>query len=218
MKIKKLIFVIAILLLTGCTNKYTLVLSDNKIEESIDVVIPKINIPTDEEHGVEIDDEITPFINSDQYPLFNNYSVKYVKKIKENSDNYELNYKHTYKPEEFVNSNVLHTCFENYGYSYDKEYYLKITGRFYCAYSENTEINIKVKNRVLYSNADKKRGNTYTWYISDSNTDSVDIELRVARGFDLAFILPYVVAIVVIAFIAVFGTKFIKRRKESNRI
>ena len=220
MKIKRLLILIIVLFLTGCSTKYTLIVSNDSIKENIDIVIPKDMIPklSDEEKklGLELDDQITPFVEQDQYPIYDNYNIIY-SKGKEESDKYiKLKLDYTFKPEEFIKANSLARCFSNYAYSYEENYIFKASGDFYCLYSDKVEITIHAKNRVIKSNADSKKGRTHTWYITRNNPEDVDIDIEIARGFSIALIIPYVIIFVVVL-ILVFGIMFIKKRKEINK-
>lgn len=220
MKLRQFLILTIVLFLTGCTSKYTLTISDDSIKENIDIVIPRDMIPTlndnEKKLGIELDDQITPFIEQDQYPIYNNSSIIYDKVKEESEEHIKLKLDYTFKPEEFINSNSMAKCFSNYAYSYEGNYTFKASGNFYCLYSDKVEIRIEAKNRVIKSNADSKKGRTHIWYITRDNSDDVNIDIEIARGFSIALIIPYVIIFVVVL-ILVFGIMFIKKRKEINK-
>lgn len=221
MYIKKILIFIMVLFITGCSSKYTLIISDDSIKEDINIVIPKNMIPklSEEEikQGIELDDQITPFIEQDQYPINNNYNIIYNKEKKEFDDYIELNFDYSYKPEEFITSNSLARCFENYAYSYKDNYTFNINGNFYCLYSDKLEIKIQANNRIIKSNADSKKGKTHIWYITKENQNDVDIEIEIQRGFSLMSLLPYI-GIVFIVSVVIFIIYILKKVKEKNTI
>lgn len=221
MKKRLIMLASVILFITGCNSKYTLTISDKGLEENIDLTIPKsyIKEQTEEEKNADIapDDQITPFIENDQYPLYGNNLNTYTKKVSETDDSINVNLNYFYKPSEFSNSNTLKKCFDNYGYSYQNGYYLKASGKFYCLYSDKIEINIKTKNKVIKHNADKVSGNVYTWYINEENKDSVDIEIKTSKREVLLTVVPYVV-IVAIAIMVIMIFIFFKNKRQANEI
>lgn len=218
---KKLIMLASILLfITGCSSKYTLVISDKGLEEIIDLTIPKsyIKEQTEEEKKADIDpdDQITPFIESDQYPLYGNSIDIYTKNVSETDDYINVSLKYFYKPSEFSNSNTLKKCFDNYGYSYENGYYLKASGKFYCLYSDEIEINIKTKNKVIEHNADKVSGNVYTWYINEGNKDNINIEIKVSKTNIVSTIVTYGVLALIAIIVMFFVIRFYQKNKKAN--
>ena len=224
MNARKVFLFIMILFLTGCGSKYSLIISDDQIKETINIDIPKYMIPepnaNEIKYGIELDDQITPFIEKDHYPLYDNYSIIYNKENKESDDYINLKLDHTYTKEEFSNSNVLKSCFDNYAYSYENKYVLKASGNFYCLHHNDSEveINIKAKNRVIKSNAEKVKGKTHTWYITKENQNNVNIEIEIARGFSFSWVIPYIMIIIAILLLVFFGVKLFNKRKEINKI
>lgn len=218
---KKIFVLVAlILLITGCNNKYTLTISDKGIEENIDVNIPKAEIPKQTEKeiefGIELDDPITPFINNDQYPLFENRDVVYKKEVVEKDDAINVNLNYFYTPSEYANSNALKKCFDNYGYSYQNGYYIKASGKFYCLYSNELEISIKVKNKVIRHNADSVENNVYTWHINRDNVDNVDIEIKIEKSKNIISVVIYALAAIIIIITLILIFKFNNKRRNAN--
>ena len=114
------------------------------------------------------------------------------------------------------NKITLKKCFDNYGYSYENGYYLKASGKFYCLYSDEIEINIKTKNKVIEHNADKVSGNVYTWYINEGNKDNINIEIKVSKTNIVSTIVIYG-ALALIAIIVMFLIiKFYQKNKKAN--
>lgn len=222
MKKRLIMLASVILFITGCSSKYTLTISDKGLEENIDLTIPKsyIKEQTEEEKNADIapDDQITPFIENDQYPLYGNNLNTYTKKVSETDDSINVNLNYFYKPSEFSNSNTLKKCFDNYGYSYENGYYLKASGKFYCLYSDEIEINIKTKNKVTKHNADKVSGNVYTWYINEDNKNNIDIEIKTSKSNITATIITYGVLALAVIMIVILVIKFYQKNKKANEI
>ena len=118
---KYMILILFIFILSGCSSEYNLKVTSNGLEENIFLTIDKNMIDNEViSNEVEPDDQITPFLVNDSYPLINSTSKIYQKEVTEDENNYyvKLNYKFT--PKEYENSTGLNTCFENYEYRNEK--------------------------------------------------------------------------------------------------
>lgn len=165
---KKIILLIFLLLLTGCTIDYNLEIDKNKIIEEMSGTILK------EEYEIkETYTDINLFyqiVNYDQRVFLNDDKI-YDKKIVENDDGVGYNFKYTYN-ENFDKSRLLNTCFEKVDFiETDEYYYADIGGDFYCQYSDEIIINVKTNYVVLNNNANKVKDNVYTWIIDGNTTD-----------------------------------------------
>lgn len=221
MKNKKILILILLILLTGCSNEYTLKISNNKFKEDIKIIIPKniIPEPTPEvlDGQIELDDQITPFLEEKTESLISNEEF-YKKKVIENADYFQVEMNYTYDEKSFKDANSLNSCFEYPDLDFSENYYINLQGAFYCLYGDSTDIKIETKNRVYFNNADEVSGNTYIWHIDDDNSDYVDIRIEVDKGIStyvLVSILLIIFFLITIGF-AIF--KFVKENRKSNAI
>ena len=221
---KKFIFLSILLLsLTGCKTTYNLEFSNNNIKEDITTTILSSDIPKKDANAIsEVDDRVTPFIENDQYPIFNDTKIKYKKKVKKENDTTIVNLKYTYSHDEFRNSNTFKKCFrhaelvDNY-----KDYELTFSGDFYCLYGEEVEINIKTNNKVLSNNADKVSGNTYTWVINKGNLEHANIKMKISKKSNITSYTLYVIIGIVVVVLGLLGFgayQTVKKREEVNEI
>lgn len=220
-KFKFLFISIILIFLSGCTADYNIDISDNEIQESFSSVVYKSEIPTSNLEGVEADDQLTPFIQNDQYPFLNNYDIIYDKNIVEEDEYRLVKFKYSYSPEDFINSNSLNKCFENINYSYDDNYVFDLNGYFYCLYTEKLNINVTTKNKVISNNADEVNDNTYTWHINSSNFDNVDIRLEIEKNTLKDKVNSYsliVISIFIICTVLVFFIVLLYKRKKHNKL
>ena len=219
---KKVIMVLAIFvfILTGCSSEYNLEINNSKIKENIKVEILDADIPKEVPGiDVELNDRITPFINNDQYPIFNNTKIKYKKKVTKVGDLTKVTLNHTYTHDEFRNSNTFKTCFENAEFKKTRKGYdLNFSGSFYCLYGDSIKINVKTNNKVINHNADKVSGNVYTWVINDNNVKNVDINLSLSKQSALITPLLYVIASAIFLVISVFAYRFYKIYKAKDSV
>lgn len=215
---KKLLILVLSLFICGCTSKYTLEISNDSFKENIDVVINKNEIPTKTHEDIELDDQITPFLK-DKTKVFKNDEKEYYKKIVKYEENIiTVNMKYNYTAKEFLNSNTLNTCFENKEFIYNEEYYIHVSGVFYCLYTPEIEISIKTDNTVKKHNADKVEGNIYTWIINDKNVNNVDIEISIDKGLPSKKIFLYSIVIftILVVSVIVVSILYTKNRQENS--
>lgn len=224
---KKIIYIfIMLVLLTGCSNKYNLEISNDGIKETIVSSIPDTDIPvrTREEinANIELDDPITPFIKNEQYPFANNEKEKYKKTVNKDSGLTTVKLEYNYSFDDYKKSRAYTECFENKNFEYGKNgYLLQMSGKFRCMYGDEIEINIKTNNKVNSHNADKVSGNTYTWIINKDNMQKTDIKINISK--DSAYttsIVTIVLAIIAIVIIVCgyFVFQKINNREEINKI
>lgn len=215
-----MVLVIFVFILTGCSSEYNLEINNSKIKENIKVEILDADIPKEVPGiDVELNDRITPFINNNQYPIFNNTKIKYKKKVTKVGDLTKVTLNHTYTHDEFRNSNTFKTCFENAEFKKTRKGYdLNFSGSFYCLYGDSIKINVKTNNKVINHNADKVSGNVYTWVINDNNVKNVDINLSLSKQSALITPLLYVIASAIFLVISVFAYRFYKIYKAKDSV
>jgi len=216
---KKIVFLLLILLVSGCTSNYELEISNDSFKENISVVINKDEIPSKPvNETIETDDQITPFLENKYSALFSNEKAYYKKKVAYYGDYINVNMKYNYNLEEFKDSNSLNLCFEEFVFENEETYYIHAYGNFYCLYTNEININIKSNNKVIKNNATSVNGNIYTWTINDSNSNNVNIEFEVEKGFSWNKILRYgiiVTIILTVIFSAIYYI-YIKRKKNNS--
>ena len=220
---KVLLIVVMILCLCGCRNEYNLTIENDKINEDIDIIIPKSLIydysHVDSDIQINKDDRITPFLKNDQYALKNK---KYQKEVTEDNDNYYVNLSYEYSSEEFGDGKALELCFENVEYQNNNEYYLiSLSGRFYCLYGDEVSINIETKNIVEKNNAEKVKNNLYSWTINKDNVTDTSIELKILKKTKTENNILISLCITIVIVVAICMTFIIKKvidRKKTNEV
>ena len=215
---KKILVIICLFFLSGCTSNYNLEISNNSFKENLTVYINKSEIPVKIYDDIELDDQITPFMNNKYLAIPSKEDSYYHKVVTDEGDYYKVLMNYDYTEKEFGVSTSLKNCFENYEFGYDKKYYIHGYGNFYCLYSENLTISIKTNNKVLKNNADTVNGNVYTWNINKENEKNVDIEFEVEKGFPyrkIIHIAVIVFAIVVVLFALI---SILKKAKKVNEL
>ena len=185
MKNKNLIVLFSmIMLLTGCTATYNLKITDNTITEKISLFEKKELVDQ------EIADEQLNNIFSNTASNLKKYNI--TKKEKNNQIIYNLSQTYFLSDMDSVNNiRIIKECFDAYNIVYlDDEktsYILQTSKGFHCLnydYNEidSVKINIEVDNEVLNNNADKVKGNVYTWYIDKNNYADKYVSLEFKKG------------------------------------
>ena len=204
-----IVFIVAILLLVGCQKEYTLTISDDKIVEEFDLVVPNT-------------DENEELINLNYYPLHANDEVLFTKNVKDEGEFFNVHLEHTYIPEEFSNANSINECFVNKEVILDNEdyYYIKLEKLTKCMTDYEFNVNIITNNKVLSNNADKVDGNKYTWYLNDENKDNFNLEIKISKSkkinnSNLIKIVGFAIVVIVVAILMLY---LAIKRKKSNSI
>lgn len=217
---KKVIFLLFVLLVSGCSANYNLEISNDSFKENINVKIEKSLIPTTTTQSeIEIDDPITPFLNDKHSALFSDRKAYYKKKVVDFGNYVDVTMKYNYTSKEFKDSNSLNLCFDDFVFEEDDTYYIHAYGTFYCLYTESVNINIKTNNKVVKTNATSVNGNVYTWEINSLNSNNVDIELEVSKGFPWKKVLLYGIITIIGGTIIGYSIFYVyKKNKDNNSI
>ena len=203
-----IIILLLVILVTGCKKQYNLYVKNDKIIEEIDVEV--IN-----------DDDNSDLLKLNYYPLHANEEEIYNKEIKEEKNILKAHFDYTYKPYDFVNSNSVNDCFKNKQIIVDNEdyYYFKLSTLKQCMNYFNLDINIITDNKVLANNADKVRGNKYTWYLREKNKEDFEIEIKISkkekRDNNTVFVILGSLAIVIVIISLIY---FLYKNSKSNNI
>lgn len=210
MKKNKILILIIILLLSGCTTEYNLVIDNDNFIESIDVVVDN-----------EDSDEVNKLTNENLYiSSTTTNDLLYDKTIDDDSIKTTFNYKHSFSYDEFRGT-LEKKCFNNIKLTEYNGVYTLNAEDFKCykgyeQYADSYKINIKTKNNVLFNNADEVKNNIYTWKIDESNYKNKNIIIQYTKQKQKVplfnYIKPVIISIiisVVILFLLIKNNKFI---------
>ena len=225
---KKIIFIVVFtILLTGCSSQYNLKFEDGKISEEIVTTISNSDIPKltpeDEALGLELDDPITPFIEMDQYPFADNEDIKYDKTVNKTVSSTIVTLKYDYTLDEYNKSQAKKLCFQSSSFSDGKTgAFFSASGKFYCLYGDEVQINFTTDRKVTEHNADKVNGNTYTWIINRDNQDNVNIDIKMPKEEIITQETKTNFTLLIIGLIILVSGLFLymkfKQGKEANRL
>lgn len=213
--IKKIIILLFVILLTGCSGTYNLKFNDDlSIKEELNVEIPS----TEENKQKTLE-------------LFKNNKINNKKySIKSSNNKLKIKYSEEYISIEdyIVNSNLYHLLFDNI--SYDKtDKYIEVEAKNALDLKNNSiykvnnydislfQINLESTHKILSSNYDQKEGNIYSWTI-DENTKEKEINFKISTDYyknRIVYLVPLIIIILVI------GISFIylyNRIRKTNRL
>lgn len=209
---KYIIFILIVIVVSGCTSSYNLIIDDDTFKEEIN-----INIENELYQYYPFSEDNIEF---KQYPLYNNNVDVYNTKVIDNDNDKDVILTYSYSPSDFSNSNTINICFENHEFLFDDKYYeFNLNGHFNCLYEENININVITNNKVVSNNADSVNGNVYTWHINQENKDNISIEIKIKKGGDFPEVLIAIIAIgIIIIGVLITYRIFKKKNNERNEI
>ena len=210
---KYLIIVMILIILTGCSIDYNLYVTDNYIDENINI--------NAEDNSENINDA-----NKKYNPLHYSDDIEYNQTVKRKNGKIIVNLQYRYKLEEFKNANSFNQGFYNRNVSLDNNT-ININLSDFSGFAPNVnfDIKIKTKNEVIESNADIVKGNTYIWHVDGKHKDKLKIDIKIKRGtaknesiFAQYSVVLYIIGAIIL-FVVIFSIRlFVKKRKESNKI
>lgn len=210
---KYLIIVMILIILTGCSIDYNLYVTDNYIDENI-------NINADD-NSENINDA-----NKKYNPLHYSDDIEYNQTVKRKNGKIIVNLQYRYKLEEFKNANSFNQGFYNRNVSLEDDIInINLSDFSGFAPTVDFDIRIKTKNEVIESNADIVKGNTYIWHVDGKHKDKLKIDIKIKRGtaknesiFAQYSVVLYIIGAIIL-FVVIFSIRlFVKKRKESNKI
>lgn len=214
---KKIIFLLLIcLLLTGCTVNYNLDINDNNFKETLTGNVLNIELNNNNDTDINM---FSYLINGDQPAFYKNDNIYFNKITKNTTNGIDFDYSYTFNEYNFNNSRIINECFDNHVYEYkDNTYYLVVSGKFKCNYSETTNINITTNYNVTSNNAKTIKNNTYTWTIDENNKDNIYFFITIDKtnksNFDFQWNTFKTIGLIIIILLSSICIYFIKKDKN----
>lgn len=172
---KKILILLSVFLLTGCSVEYNLNFNDEKLEENISIILSgdSYNDVAIEQLKKEKVFAIYDGIGKEEYDIT----------FKDNNDIFTSNYKHTYSLEDYNRGTIINQCYDAIGFAKNEdEYMLTTSNEFRCLYYnymdvDSVKISITTNHKVVSNNADMVEKNTYIWEINESNAKNKPIRI-----------------------------------------
>lgn len=189
MKRKTILLIFILLLTTGCSVNYDLVVEDENITE--------ITSFTQEENATYTKSYMQS-LYEEEYPIFYDEeflyyapnkkvdgNTYYKKSIIDDGDGYTATYRAEYNINDYQRSRLLNTAYELYSVGYDNDnnnYYL-IANNLKIFKNNNDISNITVSitlkdYEVIDGNYDSKSNNTYIWNFDRKSTGNINLKYR----------------------------------------
>lgn len=214
-----IVVLISLLLLTGCTIDYNLVIDKDSIKETITGTASKEEYEVrEEDSGLNL---FYTYINDDINPLISGDGL-YTKDINEIDNGINYKYDFIYK-NNYDKSKIINSCFENSNVKETDTYYsIELSGEFYCLYSDKININVISNYVVLENNAKEVNGNKYSWVIDDSNNVNISLniskEVKYEEPSKTKFISTFQLVGLIIFAVLTGITYFLYRKKNSGKV
>lgn len=220
---KKVLMLLSIVLLSGCTAEYNLEFKDDVFYEVIEGTVNNDEI----EEEVEGRTDVNPIYYNlyiEDNPLISSSEEVYNKQIIDIENGKKFNFSYAYDGN-FDKAKVINYCFEENIFEEDDEfYYINLSGKFGCLYSDELKINVTSDKAVLENNADSIKNNTYSWTINEDNVDDVNIMMAISKSisskdneYKVEISTFKIVAFVILIVLSII-TYFLYRKKNSDNL
>ena len=170
----KILFIIILILITGCSVEYNLNIDSSFSEHTV-------YIPESSEEMIDGTQYRLPALFSESRLTYDNSNLKEIKyyNIKTLKDN-KFSFNFVYDDNQLNDSNIANSCYQFFSVDTKENEVSILTGNeFYCfdVYEEldSVTININSNYKVIQSNADKIVGKKHTWYITRENASNKPI-------------------------------------------
>lgn len=194
---KVLLFIICLVVLSGCEVNYNLVITENSISENTKIFT---DINNYEEYDGKLLSDFFDLYSEYYEPIYFNdenydyYSggyqpnVRYYTLNSYVNDNYKgVLFKNVFSFNDFYRSSMIKNCFDEISVQNSYEMYLIRTSnkcKLFSSYSLLNQIKITLNTdlEVIYNNADSVVGNTYTWIINKENYTDKSVSLSLVNN------------------------------------
>lgn len=215
---KKLLILICLLFLTGCSVSYEITLENNKIKERLTIVEKNQSLFDVENDTGSTLREIFDTLASEESDEFSvlDYSVESL-----NSDTQLGVEYYSDSTQSLINSSAINQCYMNPKIQINDNIVTFNTGNDFTCYDyyENLEtINVVLTTeyKVLSSNADMVEGNKYIWNITKEGNKNIELsyEQYVFEDSPIGTIILVVALVVIFSLVALYVYK--KKTKENK--
>ena len=210
---KKLLIILSVLILTGCTNVISVDFNEN-INTNIKLSFSLEDYKNNHNDSKMIsNDEARDSISalrSDIKAFTKTYDGIFTEKeFVVNQDNYSIQYEYTYDYDNFVDNSIFKRCFQ---YSTidtkDDTLYVSLKGESICA---PFKLEISSNNRMLTNNSNERIKNKYVWNIEKENNDiffSISKNPIINKNFDILSFIGIGFALLIILIAAIIKKKY----------
>ena len=202
-KIKLVILVCGMVLLSGCSAEYNLTIDETIMEENISAIFDK---KTESDYASRMEKiRRTSYYNFDtrenEYYTFNKT---------EDDNNIFLNYNYKYTNNNLYKSEAVSRCYYKRIVNVtENNITINTDNQVACIYKDGNKeidsitVNIRTDLIVLEHNADKVNDKVYTWYINDENYSNKPIYIKMEKEKSGGSFVDQTISIVIIVLIII---------------
>lgn len=175
---KKIILLITIILLTGCTATYDINIKKDSVYDSIKIYTDNKIVKN------ATDDETMKF--SEKLGEWERGYEYYKREIYTTDKITGYNYTYDFKYDEYDAMSQIRKCYEDFEFKYENNTItIKTSDEFLCRnyYRDvnKLELNITSEYKIINSNADTKSENIHTWNIDNTNYKNKPINITLSK-------------------------------------
>lgn len=218
MNLKKIILILLLFMLCGCTATYELNIYDNNIKENLSVIETNKEIFNKQlDSGFSVKELYDSVLLEDQFSK-KNYKIKSL----ENKNQLGFKYE-SFKLEGVINSYVLNQCYMDPLYSTEGDIITIKTGSNFMCYEyydtlENIKVVFKTNHEVVSTNSHSTEGNSYIWNFTKDSDKNIEIsyyQSKVNKTINIWFIVGCVIFSIIIGMVYYI---VVRKNKKSNSI
>ena len=214
---KRIVLVLVMLLcLTGCKATYELEIDDTSFKERINSEFNYKDLASEEQNS------LSHYSSLNMDAFYNNSSSYLNKNINYKGNKAIIDINYDYNSSNFDNAYMINSCFDEHIFiNDDNYYYLEVLGDFGCQYADEVEIVIKTNHVVMDTNA-TRRGNEYSWTLSNDNNKDVDMFIQLSKtqvqesGGISTFKIVMSVILLILCGLTVLAVKFIGKKDDGE--
>lgn len=221
-KIKILVLICGMFLLSGCSVEYNLTINKNTMEEDINAIFDKAT-------ESELASRMEPIRRSAYYNYDTRENEYYIFNKREDDNNIILSYNYEYTGNNLYKSEAASRCYYKRIVNVtDENITINTDNQVACLFKDGEReidditVNIKTDLIVLENNADEVNNGVYTWYINDQNYTNKPIYIKIDKNIkekenisNLTIVL-FIFGIIVIGIIVYIIIKF--KYSKNNKI
>ena len=228
MKVKCLILILVTFLMCGCTAEVNLDISNDKVNESVDITFYQNAIYSKDLIKTSFRNYIPVFakdlIVDTEEDLPNANTKYYQKKETDLGNGYKFNYKYNFDIVDYNNARTIREAFKSYNVSKNGNIISLTTDDngiiFFDDYPELEEIKINIKTDyyVEENNADRVSNNTYTWIFNKDSKKSINMLIDTTKEANYSVIDWRIPIVIIIAIVLIISLFLVFRNKKNNKI
>lgn len=222
---KRLLILITLLFLTGCTAQYTIDFNDDTVTEEL-----LFTSANGVEYNAIKNGEFAPI------PSFRGSAMNLEEPVKNEGIEYydidarnnNIRLKYDFKLSDYENSYIGNLCYNYFKvFEEDDEIVISTGNKFDCFYTgydiNNIDVVITSNHEVLFNNADEVKDNKYIWHISKNTEDDESIQISFSKEtkttvFDKKSVKITLILAGIAAMILIFSLIIYIRYKRINKI